>query len=205
MLALGAACAFGGLAAATAACAQDHSAGQDLALRSAEMAAEADIEVTVADAFSPGPAGPPAARSSAAPAPRPTFRNPWTTPRPTLREAFSNMTAAFRADFQQTVPPPRDLAETAEPEPAFARAADIDFTVADAFDAQRPAAPAASSRGVAASARVGGADDGIARARALNLEAAERNKAAAGAIDAYQAAQRGYEEELARWREQLDR
>lgn len=195
--ALGAACALWALAASTTAASQDVSAVQDLG-RTAEMAAQAGVDLTVAEAFTPGPAEVPAAR--AAPPRRPDWRNPWTTPRPSLRSAFSEMAAAFRSEFRQTLPPPYSQATAEDPEPVFEAAADIDFTVADAFQAQRPAAPSAASQGVQAAASVGAPDDGIARARALNLENAEK---AAGALQAYEAARRGYEQDLARWREQL--
>lgn len=199
-LALSLTCGAAVLATAAAVSAQEASSAHDLA-RTTEMAAEAG-KATVADSFTPGPAEVPAAQPLA-PAPRSAYRNPWTSPRPSLREAFSQMAAAFRGEFQQTLPPPRSLAAADGPEPAFDRADHIDFTVADAFDATRPAAPAASSQGVLASARVGERDDGVARARALNLAAAEDNKDAASAIEAYEAARRSYEDELGRWREQL--
>lgn len=198
-LAMGAACAVAMLAAASAAFAQDVSSLQDMG-RTTEMAAKSGIDMTVADAFTPGPAEPPAPRAGP-PASRPTWRNPWTTPRPSLRAAFSQMAATFRSEFRQTLPPAHSPAEAAEPEPVFEAAHDIDFTVADAFDPRRFAAPSASSQGVQASAIVRERDDGVARARALNLENAKR---AAGALEAYEAAQRDYEKELARWREQLD-
>ncbi|MFC3078799.1 hypothetical protein ACFODL_11930 [Phenylobacterium terrae] len=198
-LAMGAACAVAVLCAAAAASAQDVSSLQDVA-RTTEMAAKSGIDMTVADAFTPGPAEPPAPRA-VPPASRPTWRNPWTTPRPSLRAAFSQMAAAFRSEFRQTLPPAHGLAAAEEePEPVFEAAHDIDFTVADAFDPRRLGAPAASSQGVQASALVGERDDGVARARALNLENAKK---AAGALEAYEAAQRDYEKELARWREQL--
>lgn len=204
-LALAGACAFGVLGAAGVAWAQDLTSTHELARRTTEMAADANIDVTVADAFTPGPAEPPAVAQSLAPAaPRPGFRNPWTTPRPTMRQAFSEMVAAFKADFQDTVPPPRSVAAADGPEPSLDPAGDIDFTVADAFDARRLGAPSATSQAAPASAQVGERDDGVARARALNLEAAERNKSAASAIEAHEAAQREYEKALTRWREQLE-
>lgn len=202
-LALVAALAFGGLTAAAAA--QDLSNGGNLAVRAAEMAGQADIDITVAEAFTPGPAEPPQTLPPAAPAARATFRNPWTSPRPSLREAFSNMAAAFRSEFQAADPPSHSLAAVTGPEPAFEPAHDIDFTVAEAFDARRPAAPSASSHGVAAAARVGAADrNGAARARDLNLASAERGREAAQALAARESAQRDYVEELARWRDRLD-
>lgn len=195
-----------GLSAATASRAQDLSTATDLALRSSEMAAQADIDLTVAEAFTPGPAEAPAAAPPAAPAPQPTFRNPFTSPRPSLREAFADMVAAFSAEFRATAPPPRSLSQAAGPEPTFERAADIDFTVADAFDASRLAAPSATSQGVPATARVGPSDDrGAARARSLNLASAEQGREAAKALADHEAAQRAYQAELARWRAELDR
>ncbi|HEX2558767.1 hypothetical protein, partial [Phenylobacterium sp.] len=149
-------------------------------------------------------APPVAAQSPAPTAPRPAFRNPWTTPRPTMRQALSEMVAAFKADFQDTVPPPRSLATAEGPEPSFDPAGDIDFTVADAFDERHLAAPSATSQAVTASAQVGERDDGVARARALNLEAAEKAKEAGSAMAAHEAAQRQYQQELTRWREQLE-
>jgi hypothetical protein len=65
-------------------------------------------------------------------------------------------------------------------------------------------ATAATDRGVTASARVGTAEDDVQRARALNLQSAEEARAAREAIEAYQAAQRDYVDELERWRAQLE-
>lgn len=202
-LGLRAACALGVLGA-TAASAQEGSLAQDTA-RTTQMAAEAAGEVTIADAFTPGPADPPPTPLVRAPASQPTYRNPWTTPRPSLREAFARMAASFKGEFREPAPPADGLELAEGPEPVFDRAEDLDFTVADAFDPRRPGAPAASGHGVQAAAQAGAPDDGVARARSLNLAAAEKNKDAASAIAAHEAAQREYENELARWREQLDR
>lgn len=202
-LGLGAAGALGVFGAAAAA-AQTVSSSQDVT-RTTEMAADAAGEVTIADAFTPGPAVAPPTPTLSPAAGRPAYRNPWTTPRPSLREAFSRLAASFRSDFQQAAPPPHSLTAADGPEPVLDRPENLDFTVADAFDARPPLAPAAPDHGMAAAARAGQPDDDVARARSLNLAAAESNKAAASAMDAYEAAQRAYADELARWREQLDK